>query len=340
MTDRLHVSVDKYAYASPQCLSCHPSSDKVAYDHAGVANNCAMCHDVAAPFAALPVPGFMHPATGGGDCGGCHTISGWKGAGGAPPDDARDPNNDLELTALIPTFAGMSMSSLNARIETLPMPMNHASTEVAPAAMSSCANCHQDAGAGIYYPGNFHSSVANLAKLDPAVSEPTACGSCHAASMPIGFVGPTATSPPRTPPSGEMKHDAVAWANGAPTATSLVPKDCGICHASPSHALDATWATSATGTSPAVFHAALDATGAAQPSSCIDCHANTRPTQLLTSANATVPAGLKFDHASPAAQADCAACHGQSRASGWTSWAAGQFHAVRQRDAVNLPALP
>ena len=208
------------------------------------------------------------------------------------------------------------------------MPMNHASTEVAPAAMSSCANCHQDAGAGIYYPGNFHSSVANLAKLDPAVSEPTACGSCHAASMPIGFVGPTATSPPRTPPSGEMKHDAVAWANGAPTATSLVPKDCGICHASPSHALDATWATSATGTSPAVFHAALDATGAAQPSSCIDCHANTRPTQLLTSANATVPVGLKFDHASPAAQADCAACHDQSRASGWTSWAAGQFHAA------------
>jgi len=328
VTDRLHTTVDKYAYASPQCLSCHPSSDKVPFDHAGVTNQCATCHDVAAPFAALPKPGFTHPATGGADCGGCHTTSDWKGAGGAPPGDAHDPDNDLVITALIPTYAGMAMSSLNPRSETLPMPMNHGSTEVAAAAMSSCTNCHQDAAAGVYYPGNFHSSVANLGKLDPAVTEPTACASCHSSSMPVGFVGPMAMNPMRNPASGEMKHDAVSWAGGTPTATTVVPKDCGICHASPSHTLDATWATGSNGASPAVFHPALDAAGSPQPSSCIDCHANTRPTGILTSANSAVPAGLKFDHAAAAAQQDCSSCHLQARMTGWSSWAPGTFHAA------------
>src|ERR1022692_1722211 len=73
VTDLLHLSVPQYGYASAQCLSCHPSGQKVAYDHAGATNNCALCHNAGAQFAALPVPGFTHPPTGGADCGGCHT---------------------------------------------------------------------------------------------------------------------------------------------------------------------------------------------------------------------------------------------------------------------------
>ena len=46
------------------------------------------------------------------------------------------------------------------------------------------------------------------------IAQPTACSDCHLATMPTGFVGPTATDP-ATPASGEMKHDAVVWSNGA-----------------------------------------------------------------------------------------------------------------------------
>jgi Cytochrome c7 and related cytochrome c len=327
VTDLLHLSVPQYAYASAQCLSCHPSGQKVAYDHANVTNNCALCHDVGAQFAALPVTGFTHPPTGGADCGGCHTTSAWTGATGAPPDGVGDPHADLVLTALIPTYVGMAMSNMSPLTETLPMPMNHTSTEVLAAAFSVCTNCHQDAATGVYYPGNLHSSLANLALVDPTIVEPTACASCHLNSMPVGFVGPIAANPARTPASGEMKHDAVVWANDAPTAVSIVPTNCGTCHASPSATLQATWATNLAGTSPAQFHPALSAAGLSQPTSCIDCHANSRPEGLLDSMNSTVPAGLQFDHSSPSAQADCASCHAASSITGWTSWSMGQFHA-------------
>jgi hypothetical protein len=326
VTDRLHTSVAMYAFASPQCLSCHPSGDKVPYDHAGVTNNCAMCHDAGTSFAALPVPGFTHPPTGGADCAGCHTTTDWKGATGAPPGGARDPATDLVITALIPTYAGMSMSSLAPRDETLPMPMNHVSPDVSAAVLATCTNCHQDAGTGVYFPGTLHSSLANMGLTDPTITEPAACASCHAASMPVGFVGPTATNPARSPASGEMKHDAVAWTNNAPGTTPLVTADCGTCHVSPAHHVLATWDTGTTGTPTAQFHASLEAAGQLQPSSCIDCHANTRPAELLDSSNATVPAGLSFDHGSPAAQADCGSCHQQSAATGFTSWAKGLFH--------------
>ncbi len=72
------------------------------------------------------------------------------------------------------------------------------------AAFASCGNCHVNAGAGAYYPGNLHSALANL-----NLAQPSGCLDCHASSKPIGFVGLTAINPARTPASGEMKHDAV-----------------------------------------------------------------------------------------------------------------------------------
>src|SRR5205085_8142606 len=63
------------------------------------------------------------------------------------------------------------------------------------------------------------------------------------------------------------------WQNGAPTTTPAVPQDCSLCHLSPPTSL--TWRTAQK------FHASLSAP--AQPSSCLDCHANSRPVALLTS---------------------------------------------------------
>ncbi|HMC70912.1 MAG TPA: hypothetical protein VKJ07_17275, partial [Mycobacteriales bacterium] len=64
------------------------------------------------------------------------------------------------------------------------------------------------------------------------------------------------------------------------------------------------------------FHASVGA----QPSSCLDCHANSRPA-LLTSANAALPAGVGFDHST--AMGECTTCHVSGSL---TSWAGGKFH--------------
>jgi hypothetical protein len=245
---------------------------------------------------------------------------------GEPSGPIADAKQNITVAALIPTYAATSIASFSAQSETLPMPMNHQTTQLPAGTFSSCGNCHVNldaTGSGQFYPGNVHSSLANL-----KLAEPTACSDCHATSQPTGFVGPTATNPARTPASGEMKHDAVAWANGTPSTTKLVTYDCGTCHAAPSQSLGATWAMSAAGTSPAQFHASIATKSLTQPSSCIDCHANTRPSGVLTSAKApALHAGISFDHGSAAALGDCSNCHASGGATQWTAWSGGLFHA-------------
>lgn len=320
-TNTIHNSVPDYAYDSPSCYSCHPSGANETFHHLGITNGCALCHDVGATFAALPVPGFTHPAMNGSDCSSCHfsTVS-WSTI--APPNGlTADPAKDLVITALIPSYSGTIMSRVTPLTQTLPMPMAHDSLQVVAIANAACVNCHIDQPSGVYFPGLLHSSLANL-----GLTQPTSCLDCHATTVPSGLVGPLATSPARTPPSGEMKHDAVLWRNGAPTTTPAVPRECGVCHLSPSRTVPATWATGLSGTAPALFHTSLTAAGMAQPASCVDCHANSRPTQVLTSANAAVPAGVQFDHASGQALGDCVTCHGPGPGAPYFSWAGGQFH--------------
>lgn len=127
-----------------------------------------------------------------------------------------------------------------------------------------------------YFPGVFHAAVA---------AQPSQCLGCHAASMPSGLVGPVDDT--RTPPSGAMRHESA-------------PQDCSVCHAT------SAW----TG---AQVHAPL---GNAQPSTCFECHANSRSRATLTLATGTV-----FDHTSAPAMADCAACHASH-----TTWTGGTFH--------------
>jgi hypothetical protein len=316
-TDQLHTSVADYAYRSDACLSCHPDGSRRTFDHAGITSGCVTCHAQGATFAALPVAGFAHQDVGSTDCSVCHTPTAWTGATGAPVGLSVDPTRALVVDALTPIYSGVSISSLSSSPESLPQGMNHTCTTMPPEAFSTCVNCHLNAGSGAFYPGDLHSSLANL-----KVSQPWACADCHSVSMPLGFVGPTATNPLRTPASGEMKHDAVVWAAGAPTTTAIVTADCSVCHAAPSQSQNASWATSTAGASPARYHSSLDAAGLAQPTSCVDCHANTRPTALVTSAT-----GLAFDHATGEGTADCATCH-TGPAHTWTSWKGGSFHAV------------
>ncbi len=117
------------------------------------------------------------------------------------------------------------------------MTMNHGSTDATAAVTSDCANCHPNSKKSGFFPGVFHDSLSDM-----QMPQPTSCSSCHLDAMPIGFVGPTATNPARTPSTGEMRHDAVGWVGGAPTNAHIVSTNCGICH----HVADSsrvTWAT-------------------------------------------------------------------------------------------------
>jgi cytochrome c551/c552 len=326
VTDRLHLArPDQYQYASASCYSCHTNGNAVGFSHFGIAGNCAQCHDAGSQFAALPLPGFTHPATNGADCASCHDTSSWKGAAGSAPRDSHDPARDVAVDALIPTYGGPWISTLSPDTQLLPQVMNHGSPALDAGILATCANCHLDAGSGIYYPGQLHASLAVLKAPQPA-----ACGDCHAATMPTGFVGPLDGN--RTPASGAMKHDAVAWTGGAPGATPLVTADCGVCHQTPTQSL-AGWAVGVGGINPVGFHAPLTAAAQPPPSSCIDCHANSRPcpsgncsAPLTAAAFPSLPASVQFDHQSPEALADCSGCHTSAAATQGTSWAGGKFH--------------
>ncbi|MBX7114522.1 MAG: hypothetical protein K1X64_09380 [Myxococcaceae bacterium] len=316
-TDLVHVAVADYRYDSRACVDCHPDSAKRPFSHpAATVGKCAVCHDVQQPFAALPVANFTHPSMAGADCGACHSTAGWKGGEGGTRDGF-DPRKTLSLEVLLPRYQGTSILSFTPQTQALPMPMRHQSLQLPQAALGACSNCHVDAAAGVYYPGRFHDSIENL-----VLAQPTLCSDCHGLTEPTGFVGPLAVTPARSPSSGEMKHDAVAWAANVPTSQRLVTQECGTCHRV---SAAAGWAAGRDGTAPANYHAALAAASASPPSSCVDCHANSRPTQLLTNATAALPINVVFDHQHLDALGDCQNCHAAS-GPGFTTFRGGQFH--------------
>ncbi|HWE23130.1 MAG TPA: hypothetical protein VG496_04235, partial [Myxococcales bacterium] len=293
------------------CVACHssqrpdlnnvpPSQLPGSFDHAAnAAIDCFACHQATVSrgtYASyLPIPG--------GD---------WRGATAPPAGLTSDVAQNVMVTAGIPTWSGPSIVNVTPRSETLAMQMLHSSSQVPAAIAASCANCHVDAVSGIYYPGVLHASLTAL-----NAAQPSACSDCHAGAAPQGFVGPIATNPARKPPSAEMKHDAVAWSAGKPGTTALVTQDCGKCHLAPLQVAAGAWGVGRSGSAPALYHASLPAA----PSSCIDCHANTRPSAVLTSSGAALPPGVKFDHSASAALADCVSCHAST-----SSWTGGKFH--------------
>ncbi len=316
-TTLLHTSVAGFAYSSKACYACHPDGAHLVFDHAGIVGNCATCHDVGAPFAALPKASFTHPSRAGLDCGSCHVTSTW-GGGTVAPVGVFDPAHDLVLDGLVPTWSATTIVSVSAQRQTLTMPMNHGATAVDRATMAACASCHPDSSAGVYFPGLLHSSLVHL-----DAGQPTTCGECHGPTRPVGFVGSLATA--RAPPTPEMRHEAVAWDGGRPTSAALVTADCAVCHVSPSKDFAATWALIPDGGVPR-FHASLAAAGQPQPASCLDCHANSRAAKVLTSLNSSLPPTLQFDHSVAETLGDCAGCHAQSGAAPFASWAGGRFH--------------
>jgi hypothetical protein len=329
--DRMHQSPvvatkGTYAYTNAACYACHADGTCQPFDHLDrsgsvFTDGCATCHDQGRLYA--PSPGPMadptHPAITS-DCGACHTYTTgscqhdwtiWKKNATTAPTKS-DPNQDVTVNALIPTYSLPYIQSFDPQVETLQMTMHHDSMQIPPGAdggIIACTDCHTTGG---YYPGVFHLTLSTLNLPQPAL-----CADCHPSSiMPIGFVGPapTASNIARSPSSGEMKHDAVDD-GGVP----LVTDDCSVCHLAPTDPV-ILWSTSAT------YHSALTAAGKKQPSVCLDCHANTRPAAVTFPVGAT-RGTTTFDHVKGAqfgTLGECSTCHTKTTA----DWSGGKFHAT------------
>ena len=209
-------------HGSFQCVSCHALTNTNFSQF-----ECINCHEQRGTAAkhleiSEPVVGYTYASAA---CYACHPSR--RGV--------FDPTQSVPVTTLVPTWSGPTILSVTPNDEALPMRMNHGSP-LPDGARDSCANCHVNAALGEFYPGQLHGSLQTL-----ALPQPPLCQGCHGASIPAGFSGALGTGPFRAPDTGEMKHDAVAWANGAPTTTRVVPVECSTCHVAPSLDSGATW---------------------------------------------------------------------------------------------------
>jgi hypothetical protein len=312
------------------CDSCHGQFDTFTkFD-------CLSCHAHQDPAPlALTHRGMTNYAYNSDSCYRCHSRG--VASGAVPSGLIADPLNDVTVTVQHPTWAATTITSFAAQVVQLPMSMDHAAKVLDPGLMTSCSACHANAGAGTYIPGVLHASLSAQ-----GLPQPATCTECHGGALPgsaepQGFVGPAATNPVRDPSSGEMKHAAVVWTGSKPGTALAAPAECALCHVAPTATAPATWSTSQKGATPAAFHASLGSAAAAQqPSSCLDCHANTRPKGVVNTPGALGGGTIAFDHSQAAALVDCAACHlATATAAGFSKWSGGGTYHVPGAAAPN-----
>jgi hypothetical protein len=308
------------------CITCHASQTTWAggqFDHSPQPTSCSNCHQAQRPTTLVGTPSFDHNTNGQSDCYACHAASttnytvmtDWAGASGVP--SSLIGNTTLSANVGTPVWTNTTMTSVTGSIKTFPLQMLHNSNQIPSSLMipaigctinctPSCAACHTTSANGNYTNGLYHSKI-----VAAGGSIPTACISCHVNSVPVGFVG--AAGAFRTPASSEMRHDAVVWNSDAAgfwsaSTTKIVTQECTVCHASVVPGTVGSWATPG-----ASFHAKLNAATIAQPTSCLDCHANNRPTGVTGPTN--------FIHSSSGGMGDCYACHALGVTSNsFTSW--------------------
>ncbi|MEQ1722738.1 MAG: hypothetical protein ABL930_06150 [Pseudobdellovibrio sp.] len=287
------------------CVNCHSSSIGVTwsggtYDHNPQPTNCLSCHLIDRPSGLAGTSAFNHSQNGTGDCFGCHntvtkykSINDWAGTGQALPG-ALVGSRNISVSIGTPSFTSTTINNVSLTTVSLPLQMLHSSFEVPTGMLSSCVTCHSQAASGNYSGGVFHSALTATSN-----SQPTSCNECHSSASPIGFVGPINNT--RSPASAEMRHEATTWSATANSwsagTTPIVNQDCATCHTNTSNFGNAN------------YHANL---GASQPSSCLACHANSRPTTTV----GTPP----FNHQNNGGMGDCNQCHNSS-----TVWSGGQF---------------
>lgn len=310
------------------CISCHNLVNNwgVAWTggqfaHDPQPTSCVSCHSSQRPTTLVGTPSFDHSLNGTGDCFSCHaknvlkydTIADFVG-GEYMPSELVGPKQ-LTVAVNTPTFTGSQITKVTASNQTLKIQMLHSTDQLPPGDsgaippvapfIESCTSCHTGAASGNLSGGIFHASITSA-----SIAQPSACIECHSNTLPTGFVGPNDAN--RTPASGPMRHEAMAWVDdGTGTGslkrsnTALVTQDCATCHKTPG----GSWAS-------AKFHSNLTT----QPTSCLDCHSNSRP---VGSFGTPV-----FDHAKYGGTIDCVTCHNVTNFANRTGWANGNYSHV------------
>ena len=322
--------------------------------HTNNLTSCVDCHKASqwpstnGPFVDVggsSIAAFSHLTQATGDCAGCHTkalanvsaanaIFSWAQTGQSYPRTAAaittpDPGTtDFTALTAIPTWGGSTGTSIIAaatKSVSIPMTMNHLSLQISAATLQNCVLCHKNGLIGDYRPGYFHSSLPVL------TPPPTSCAECHGAGtlfltgaptngMPQGLTGTVGLG--RNPATPEMNHFATSWSQNAGKwvhgTTPAFNQDCVLCHNDP----DGSW-------SGANFHTSLAAAGKAQPTTCLDCHANNRPSGAVPAVPSLITP-TAFDHAN--GMGECASCHVPPTTTNLTTppsvalWASGSFH--------------
>ena len=283
------------------CVSCHsgmaPGSRSPAqwangfFVHKPTTASCIDCHSTQRP--ATTSGGAAHPAVG--DCVSCHAPSlaqvqslpatsyagmstaQWKNAAGVPTVLVNDPAKNVNFNAKTPVYGTNGiLASFTTAAQVMPMKMNHANTGTT-VDMTQCSTCHSNISN--YVGGRFHASLT--AK---SIAQPTTCTSCHDVSLLLNipkaqvvgaFTGTAAGINATTNPS-LMNH-----------LSAVGQQDCASCHQ------QSNWA-SATFTK-GQFHRTNIA-----PTTCVECHAPTRPSGLAGT--------VQFNHAQ-LGQGECIGCH-------------------------------
>jgi len=297
----------------PNTQQSSSMSSLAASIHTGITNNCASCHD-----ASTNPAGVADDQT---DKSG-HWLAAGVGMGGHP-DRALFTGQDCSFCHSGGTFQPSSWLA-QANVQGF---------HDLSANATACLSCH---GSGKQY-NRFALVLGN----HPAEAE---CSTCHTIATYDSTIKGNLSADPmaafavwKTTSAGGFTHNPVPASCTSCHATDVLytgvkaaitnqmlhtatTQDCASCHTAKAQASNFTsWAaeTIANGTrtplnARGVFHSAL----VTQPTACIACHINERPTGSVGS-----PA---FDHAN-GGTGDCVSCHTTVTANTGLTWTGGQF---------------
>jgi hypothetical protein len=193
ITDRLHLQVPGYEFASAACTSCHASGAQRTFTHAGVTADCAPCHGADQPYAALPATGHR-PITGL-DCSTCHdagntTIwSSWAGGqyhrlGSATPPTCL-PCHENEAPTSTAGWRSMTYALSPFDYGTNSLGVSHGGD-------LDCAICHAGPGSGAW--GNHPDWAGGQFVHGTGSIDRKTCVACHVSQRPDLRPGATAPS--------------------------------------------------------------------------------------------------------------------------------------------------
>lgn len=332
-------------WAAQDCATCHTQKQTWGvtwgggqFAHDPHPATCLECHNNQMPKSQIlvandPLRPYVHTA--GVECSTCHnttskfdSISDFRPALYQP--SGLIGSKSFSTAVITATFNGATMIRSAPAARNFKLEVEHGQDQVG---NLTCVTCHGATAAtsGSYKGALFHQNIT---------VNPTACAECHQNARPNGVVGA----------KGFMRHEAVNWTSNAIGAVNrgtaaIVGSECATCHLN-APSMPQAGQPPVAGSKPfsgASFHLNTPDTSL---SSCLDCHAHSRPTGSANftdviwrnKTNVGAPPFTTFDLARHAPNVDCATCHKAPGVANTiaANWAPGYFlHASANINCLN-----